>query len=97
MDGGTCFHECELGECFRSKTCVPLTTPHEGFPQRGKYEAKIESTRVISIEWSGAIFDTPEDARKWARRIKKEWTDAGVDPAEIKIEISKAPADGGAA
>ncbi len=95
MDGGTCHHGCDVGECFRSSTCVPLTSPHEGFPQRGKYEAKIESTRVVSIEWSGAIFDTASDARRWAARMKKQWVSDGVDPSAIRIEVSVSPSIGG--
>lgn len=87
-DGGTCHHQCDTGQCFRLDTHCALSKPWDGFPKNGKYEAKVESVRTVDIEWSGAIFDTPEQARAWARKIKASRVADGVDPAAIRIEVS---------
>lgn len=93
FDGGVCHHHCDLGECFRGKCCDPLCDPDPGHPQTGKYEAKVESTRTISIEWSGAIFDDARSARNWALKIKRQWVAEGVDPASINTSVAKTPHD----
>lgn len=71
-------------------TYSELTEPYEGYPQTGKWEAKVEASRG-SIEWSGAIFDTAADAKNWGRRLKAQWVREGADPSYIKIEVSKCP------
>lgn len=83
-DGGTCHHDCRPGECFRVRSCLPLSS--SGLPDdwgTPKWWARLDCLRVVDIQTEGP-FDTREQAAAALRSMRKGLDQLGADMAYVK-------------